>query len=338
MGDTMAFTKSETKPVTLSSGATNRLSRRKVLEKFLPFFALIGMVIIFGVGDASFLTASNLFNILRQSAVLLVAALGTTFIILMGCIDLSIGSVITLAGCIAAIVMSSIGSIFLAVLGAVAIGSVAGLLNGIIFTKGKIPSFLVTLGMMGILDGMALILLGGRPIQISSAGYKWLSSGMLVGHLPNVALWSLIIFVISIFIAFKTRFGRYMFAIGGGERVSKLSGVPVDRFKIYSFVVTGVFSGLAAVLLTARVGAGTPRMAEAMLLDSIAAVVMGGTSLTGGTGGPHRTILGVLIISVLSNGLNIMSVSPYHQTVIKGAVVILAVLMTIDRSKVLVNK
>lgn len=316
----------------------NDLTIRKQATTFLPFIALVLLIIIFGIGNSAFLSVPNFFNILRQSAVLLVAALGGTFIILMGSIDLSIGSLITISGCVAAILLGMNAGVFAAIVCTIGTGLIAGLINGLIFTYGKIPSFLVTLGMLSVLDGLSLIVLGGRPLSITNETFKWLSSGTLIGALPNVALWSLIIYGICIFIAFRTRFGRYMFAIGGGERVAKLSGVPVERYKVYAFILSGILAGIAGLLMAARIGAATPRMGEGILLDSIAAVVMGGTSLTGGVGGPHRTILGVFVISILSNGLNILSVDPYIQIVIKGAVVILAVLITIDRSRITVNK
>jgi ribose/xylose/arabinose/galactoside ABC-type transport system permease subunit len=317
---------------------TPQQSLHQRLSMFLPFISLVILIVIFSLGHSAFLSVPNFYNVLRQSSVLLVAALGGTFIILMGSIDLSVGSIIAMCGIVTPTLLDMGFGIPGAVIGGLIAGCLAGFLNGLIFAYGKIPSFLVTLGTMAAMEGLALKLTGGRTISIFNQSYKWLSSGSLVGALPNIALWAVIIYVFCIFLATRTRFGRYMYAIGGGEKVAKLSGVAINRFKLYAFAFSGTLAGFAGVLLAARIGARTARMADGFLLDSIAAVVMGGTSLTGGIGGPHRTILGVLIISILSNGLNILSIDPYTQIMIKGSVVILAVFLTIDRSKITVNK
>lgn len=308
------------------------------LSNFLPVVSLIILIVIFGLGNPSFISMPNFYNVLRQSSVLLVASLGGTFIILMGSIDLSVGSIIAMSGIIASAALDMGLGIPGAIGCGILAGGVAGLLNGAIFSYGKIPSFLVTLGTMSAIEGFSLKLTGGRTISIFDEGYRWLSSGTLVGDLPNVALFALIVYGICIFIAMRTRFGRYIYVIGGGEKVAEMSGVAIYRFKLYAFALAGALAGFAGVLLSARIGAQSARMADGILLDAIAAVVMGGTSLTGGIGGPHRTILGVLIISILSNGLNMLSVDPYTQTIIKGTVVILAVFLTIDRRKIALNK
>jgi ribose transport system permease protein/putative xylitol transport system permease protein len=256
----------------------------------------------------------------------------------MGSIDLSVASIIALSGIVASSVLDMGLGVPGAICGGILAGCLVGLMNGAIFSYGKIPSFLVTLGTMSAIEGFSLKLTGGRTISIFDKTYRWLSSGTLIGDLPNVALFALIIYVVCVFIAWRTRFGRYVYIIGGGEKVAKMSGVAIYRFKLYAFALAGSLAGFAGVLLAARIGARSARMADGILLDAIAAVVMGGTSLTGGIGGPHRTILGVLIISILSNGLNILGIDPYTQTIIKGAVVILAVFLTIDRRKIDINK
>jgi ribose transport system permease protein len=199
---------------------------------------------------------------------------------------------------------------------------------------GKVPSFLVTLCMLTVLDGLSLIICQGSPVNILDMNYLKIASGKLFGNFPNIGLWAIGIYFLSIFIGFVSRSGRYLFTIGGGERVTYFSGVPVNREKILAFVYSGVLCGLAGALLGARMQSGTPRMGEQFLMDSIAAVVMGGTALTGGVGGPHRTIVGVIIIAVLGNGMNIIDVQPYFQIIIKGTVTIVAVAATIDRSRI----
>ncbi|WP_158737269.1 ABC transporter permease [Alteribacillus sp. YIM 98480] len=314
-------------------------SKKMILMKFLPLISLIILILFFSIINSQFLTVGNSLNILRQSAVLLVVACGITFILLMGSIDLSFGSIITLAGVLGALMIVHTGiPVILSILIGAVIGVLCGLINGLIFAIGKVPSFLVTLGTMFALDGIALMIIGGSPVPVNSSGFLDLTRGSLIPGIPNIILWSLIIYLIMIFIGFKTKFGRYMFAIGGGETVAKMSGVNISRYKIYGFMVSGLLAGIAGVLMASRLGSATPRMGEDLLLDGIAAVVIGGTALTGGVGGPHKTLIGVLLIAVLGNGMNISSVDPYLQIVIKGVVVVAAVAIGLDRKKIKVVK
>jgi ribose transport system permease protein/putative xylitol transport system permease protein len=215
-------------------------------------------------------------------------------------------------------------------------GVAAGVLNGLLFAYLRLPSFLVTLGTSLMITGVGLILTGGASIQIFNQDFLNISQAKLVPQVPNIALWSLLIYGIAVAVGIWTRFGRYAYAIGGGEVVARLSGVPVQRFKFYAFVISATLAGFAGVLLTARLGSGSPGYTAAsgdIVLLSIAAVVMGGTALTGGVGGVQRTILGVLVLTILENGLTGMNVHPFKQAIIEGCVVILAVALTIDRSK-----
>jgi ribose transport system permease protein/putative xylitol transport system permease protein len=303
----------------------------------LPVLGLLALTIYFGFNADNFLTSGNLLNIARDGSVLLIVAIGATWVILMGSIDLSVGSVVTLAGLTSALAVESVPPA-VAVLVGVLIGLGAGALNGLLFAYARVPSFLVTLGMSLALAGAGLWIVGGRPVQIFSLEFLSLSTGTLVGTLPNIALWSFLIYLLAIVVSFRTRFGRFAYAIGGGEAVAQLSGVAVRRYKFYAMTVSGALAGLAGVLLSARVGAATPAMGSSLILESIAAVVMGGTALTGGIGGVHRTIVGVLFITVLANGLDVMGVNPYLQSIIQGVVVIGAVALTIDRAKLAVLK
>lgn len=307
-------------------------------RNFVPLGALILLVIVFTIASPAFFTGSNFMNILRQFSVLLVAALGGTFIIIMGSIDLSVGSIVTMCGVTSALLVMEAGfgpwAFFLAPL----LGLAAGTLNGVIFAYGRLPSFLVTLGTLSIIRGATLLRIEGAPVPIYDDSFVSLVTGTLLGPIPNISLWAIGALIICTIVAFRTRFGRYLFAIGGGERVAKLAGLPVARYKMYAFMVAGLLAGLAGAMLSGRIASGTGAMGEEYLLDSIAAVVMGGTALTGGQGGPHRTLLGVLVITVLSNGLNVSGVNFYWQIIIKGIVVIAAVAITLDRSKVQIMK
>ncbi len=311
---------------------------RATASSILPLAALLGLIAYFSIASPVFLQEQNIYNILRQSSVLLIAALGATFIILQGSIDLSIGGIATLAGVVAALVLRDSGVWFWAVLLALLAGAASGFVNGLIFSYGKVPSFLVTLGMMFVLDGVALVLSMGAPVPIADPAYLRLGTGNVIGSIPTIVVWAFVVYAIGIVLAFYTKFGRYIYALGGNERVAGLSGVPVKKFKLYSFVFSGLVAAFAGILLAARMQGGVARSGDYLLLDSIAAVVMGGTALTGGVGGPHRTLLGVLIMGVLSNGLNVTGVDPYLQIVVKGCVVVGAVFLTLDRDKIPIMK
>jgi len=303
-------------------------------------FPLVGLVVLiafFGVAADNFLTIDNFYSVLRDAAVLLILSIGVTWVILMGSIDLSVGAVLTLAGMVTAIMMDDVG--FLPAIGlGLGVGLGSGILNGLLFAYAKVPSFLVTLGTSLALGGIALWTVGGRSVQVFDITFSQLSTSSLIGELPNIALWSLVIYALAIVIGSRTRFGRFTYAIGGGEQVARLSGVPVQRYKFYALMVSGLLASVAGILLTARVGAATPTMGDTAALQTIAAVVMGGTALTGGVGGVHRTLLGVLVITILANGMDTMGVNPYLQLIIQGAVVILAVALTLDRAKISVLK
>jgi ribose transport system permease protein len=300
------------------------------LKEAMPLVALILLAIIFGSVNPRFLSLQNLVNLIRQSAPLLIVAVGGTFVILMGSIDLSVAAVVSVSGILVAKTMPSLG--VWSILVGLAAGALAGLLSGMLFAYGRLPSFLVTLGMMSVLQGVSLLITKGNPVPIRHPVFQQLAVGQVLG-IPNLGLWALLVLVIGAVLARWTRFGRYMYAIGGGERVAKLSGIPVERFKVYAFVFAGLVAGLAGMVLTGRLGSGTVDMGGDLLLDSVAAIVMGGTSLTGGVGGPLRTVLGVAVITVLSNGLNVIGVDPFVHILTKGVVVIASVALTIDRRK-----
>lgn len=298
----------------------------------LPISVLVVISIIFSVLNENFLTTMNLMNILRQLSVLMLVALAGTLVIMIGSIDLSVGSNVTLSGIVAAYFVTQYGALA-GVLAGLMVGVCVGLFNGVVFTKLKLPSFIVTLGMLSSLSGIANVLSDGKAVLYNSLTFDYLARGELIPGIPNIFLWAVTVLAIIIFICSKTVFGRNMYAVGGGEKVAKLSGIKVDRLKIGVFMISGLLCGLAGVLLCSRIGAGTPRMGDPFLLDSIAAIVIGGTALSGGIGGAHRTIVGVLLITVLSSGMNITGVHPFVQEIVKGLVVIAAVATTIDRSK-----
>lgn len=307
--------------------AVNSIGR---IDKSLlfPLAVVVVLFIVFSFSTSSFATIRNFTAVSGQAATLLIVCLGATFVILMGSIDLSVGSIVLLVGAATVLLLNKYGLGYSVLAAAVLLGGLLGLLNGLVYAFGRIPSFIVTLGSLSVFTGIALTLLDGRAIQFDTAGFENIAVGQLVPRLPNIALWAIIAWAVVVVIAVRTRFGRFMYLIGGGERVAHTAGLPVRRYKVYAFIASGLLAGFGAALAVARLGAAGPSLGSDLLLNSLAAIVVGGTSLAGGSGGPHRTLIGVIIIAVLDNGLNLMGVSQYLQMIIKGLVVIAAVLVS----------
>jgi ribose/xylose/arabinose/galactoside ABC-type transport system permease subunit len=305
---------------------------------WLPIAVVLGVIVFFSFASDAFLSWRNLTAISGQASTLLLACLGATFVILMGSIDLSVGAMVLLVGSVTVTAINAWGLGVSAVLVGLIAGTVLGAVNGLVFAFGVIPSFVVTLGSLSVFTGLAWEILQGRALRFDSIPFEDLAIAQMVPSLPNIALWALVTWAITVFVCFKTRFGRYMYIIGGGEAVAKTSGIPVKRYKVYAFMLSGCTAGLAGALAVARLGAAGPTLGTDLLLNTLAAIVVGGTSLSGGVGGVHRTLIGVLIIALLDNGLNLMGVNQYTQMIIKGLVVIAAVLIGQDRSKTTVMK
>lgn len=298
------------------------------LKDVLPIIVVLALVLFFSVSADAFASVRNFGNIAAQAATLLIVCLGATFVVLMGSIDLSVGAIVVLTGAVSVKFLNVTGMEFLALPFAAIFGACLGLLNGVVYSRLRIQSFVVTLGSLSVFSGLAFVILQGQAIELTNQGIGVISIGELVPYLPNIALCAIIAWCVTIFVASGTKFGRYMYLIGGGELVAKTAGVPVRRYKVYAFMASGLLAGLGAILSVARLGASGPTLGSGLLLNSLAAIVVGGTSLAGGRGGPHRTLIGVLIIAILDNGLNLLGVSSYWQMVVKGAVVIGAVWAT----------
>ena len=298
----------------------------------LPLIAIIALVSYFTVVNPLFFSSTNALNIGRQSSVLLLVSLAETVIILIGSIDLSIGSLVTLTGILTALTVDRLGLFGGAFVG-IGAGALVGLINGTLVTMLRVPSFLVTLGVLSILSGVSNQISQGQSILFANNALLALVNNSIVLGIPDVIWFALLATAVLSIVAFRTKLGRYLYALGGGEVVASHAGVPVTLYKILAFVLSGAICGLSGVMLTGQVGAGTPTAGGGLLLDAIAAVVMGGTALSGGIGGPHRTLLGVLVIAILTNGMDVTEVDNFTQDMVKGAVIILAVSLTIDRSK-----
>jgi len=298
---------------------------------WLPLGVVIVLTIFFSLTSTAFASIRNLTIVSAQVSTLLIVCIGATFVVLMGSIDLSVGAVVLLVGAVSVKIQNGTGIGGSIIVVAAFLGGLLGLLNGIIYAYGAVPSFVVTLGSLSIFSGVALQILEGRSISFESEALDTIAIGQWIPPFQNIALCAIAIWGVGVLIAERTRFGRYMYLIGGGESVARNSGIPVKRYKVYAFTLSGLVAGLGGLLAVARLGAAGPTLGQDLLLNSLAAIVVGGTSLSGGVGGPHRTLLGVLIIAILDNGLNLLGVSAYPQLVIKGAVVIVAVLVSQNR-------
>ena len=291
---------------------------------FIAFFLLISVLAII---SPPFLKPSNIINILRQTSVIGIIAVGMTLVIVTGGIDLSVGSLLALSAVIAtSFAHPGEYPLFVPLILGLVIGLIAGAINGFIIAKKRIAPFIVTLGMMTAARGLALVYTNGRPVINLSETYNAIGGGYLTGiPLPVIAF--ILVVLIGIFILHYTRFGRYVYAIGGNELAAKISGINTDRVIIGVYAFTGALAGIAGIVLSSRVMSGSAATGQGYELDAIAAVVIGGTSLSGGVGSIIGTVVGVLIIGVLNNGLDLMNVSSYWQQIVKGLIIVLAVML-----------
>ena len=318
-----------------SRGSKNSKSgtiTRKIYDQYGMFLILIILVVLISIIKPNFLNIINLTNIVRQMSVIGIVAMGVTMVIITTGIDLSSGSVIALTSIAVASFAHPGQNIFIAILLGLAVGALAGCINGTISAKGKIPPFISTLGMMTAARGLALLLSDGRPIGNLSKSFIFIGQGAVAG-LPVPIIIFIIVGIISHFLLSSTKFGNYTYAIGGNEQAARICGINVDKYKILIFTYAGMLSALAGIILTARVTAGQPSMGVGYELDAIASAVIGGTSLSGGIGKITGTIIGALIIGVLNNGLDLLNVSSYWQQILKGGIIVGAVLLDARKNK-----
>jgi ribose transport system permease protein len=304
--------------------------QKALLQKLGPFIALLVVTAGLAVMSPDFLTVANLLNVMRQVSINALIAFGMTLVILLGGIDLSVGSILALSSVFTATLISRGTDPVVATLVGIASGAVMGAANGLVIAKGKVAPFIATLGTMTILRGLALVVSNGSPVTgINSDFFTMLGGGYVANLIPIPVIWMALMFAVIWFVLKKTVFGRHVYAVGGNEEASRLSGVSVDRVKIWVYTLSGAMSAMAGIILTSRLNSAQPTAGAGYELDAIAAVVLGGTSLTGGRGWIFGTLVGALLIGVLNNGLNLLGVSSFYQQVIKGVVILLAVL--IDR-------
>ncbi|MED3831858.1 ABC transporter permease [Peribacillus frigoritolerans] len=303
-----------------------------IWQKFGPLLALVLLFIVITVLNPSFMEPNNILNLLRQTSINALIAFGMTFIILTGGIDLSVGSILALSSALMAGMMVSGLDPILAILVGILLGAIMGVINGILVSKGKMAPFIVTLATMTVFRGLTLVYTDGKPITGigDSVMFQMLGRGYFLG-VPVPAVVMIIAFMILWFLLHKTSFGRKTYAIGGNERASRISGIKVDRVKVAIYGLAGTMAAIAGAILTSRLNSAQPTAGQSYEMDAIAAVVLGGTSLSGGKGRLFGTLVGVLIIGTLNNGMNLLGVSSFYQQVVKGAVILIAVLL--DRKK-----
>jgi ribose/xylose/arabinose/galactoside ABC-type transport system permease subunit len=304
----------------------------ETLKNYGIILAFFLICLVLAILSPVFLTLNNIINIIRQTSIYGIMAVGMTFVILTGGIDLSVGSVLAVSGAICAGMLKAGSPIILVILVTLGVGVACGLATGLFVTKARITPFVVTLGMMSIARGLALIYTKGYPISGFSQSFRQIGGGYLAG-IPIPIILFLVIVIIAYVILTQTKLGRYTYAIGGNEETVRLSGINSDFYKTLVYVISGFTAAFSALILTSRLNSAEPVAGNGYELDVIAAVVIGGASLNGGRGSVWGTFIGALLIGVINNGMNLLGISPYFQQVVKGLIIIGAVWLDQLRGK-----
>jgi ribose/xylose/arabinose/galactoside ABC-type transport system permease subunit len=290
------------------------------------FLAFICVIVALSILEPAFLTTLNLMNIMRQTSVIGIMAVGMTFVILTAGIDLSVGSMLALTGVVCASLEHRGVPLVVVVAATLLLGALIGTLNGIVTTKGRVTPFVVTLGTMSIARGVAHIYTGGEPTSGFGPAFRFIGSGEILGVPVPIIVFALTVLAAAAVLR-HTTLGRYTYAIGGNEEAVRLSGVAVDFYKTSAYAICGLTAALGAVVLTSRLNAGESIAGMGYELDVIAAVVIGGTSLMGGRGSVWGTLIGALLIGSINNGMNLLMISSYYQLVVKGVIIVAAALL-----------
>lgn len=304
----------------------------EIFNKYGIFIILLAMMLFMTIMIPGFLSTRNIFNIMRQMSIKGLLALGVTLIIITGGIDLSSGAVVAFASVVTASFAHPGDSFLLAILVGLGAGALAGLINGTIISKAKIPPFIATLGMMQAARGVALLYSGGRPIGDLSESFEFIGGGDIFGMPVPIIIFAVLIIFTHLLLA-QTKLGKSIYAIGGNEEAAYICGINVPRVKLIIYTYAGFLAGLGAIILTSRISSGQPTAGLTYELDAIAATVIGGTSLSGGIGSIGGTVIGVMIIGVLNNGLDLMNVSSYWQQILKGVIIITAIIIDVWKRK-----
>lgn len=315
--------------------------KRFETKEFIRKYFIVGILVMF-IGALAIMTNGNsiqpinMINVVRQVSAIGIIAVGMTFVIITLGIDLSVGAILALAAVTASSLAQNTSEtmkypnlhlpVVLAVLGGLAVGSAAGFVNGVLISKFRIAPFIATLGMMSVARGLAYIYSGGRPISNLKDSYNFIGQGDLFG-LPVPVFLFLGVAAVAHFLLNYTRFGRYVYAIGGNEVAARVSGIRIPRLTLLIYTMIGFLAGLSGVLLSARIGSGNPELGLGIELDAITATIIGGTSFKGGIGTIWGTIIGALLIGIINNGLDLLNVSPFMQMVVKGSIIVIAIII-----------
>ena len=295
------------------------------VKRFLPFASLVALCVLIAALEPKFLSTGNLAGVARQTAVITIIAMGMTVVMVSGGIDLSVGSMMALAGVAGAFALTSGAPVLAGIAAALAAGAACGLANGVAIAALRIPPFIATLGAMGVYRGVALLATDGKAVVGLPSSFGYLAEGNLLGLVPVPLLIVVAVALLTHFLLSSTRAGRYCYAIGSNVEAARYAGVRVSRYQIMFYVFLGALAGLAGALESARLVTGQPTAGEGYELRVIAAVVIGGGSLGGGQGGVVGTVIGALIMGVLSNGANLLGISSFTQQIVIGTVIVLAV-------------
>ncbi len=339
------MTQTDTDPQPSPGAATGAPPRRRSAAGFLQTYGILIALVVVCIGltvlNEYFLTTRNIVNVLRQTSINGILAIGLTFVILARGIDLSVGSVVALAGVVAASLATTSSTaavaggpypVALALVAGIAVGAACGAVSGAVVARFNVPAFVATLGMLSAARGLTLLYSDGRPVPALTDGFRYIGNGDLWGVPMPVVLFALV-FVVAWWTLTQTRFGRHVYAAGGNPHAATVSGINVGRIRFAVFAISGGLAGLAGMILAARTGSALPQAGVAYELDAIAAVVIGGTSLAGGVGRVTGTVIGALLIGVVNNGLDLMGVESYYQLVIKGVLIVAAVLLDQTRNR-----
>lgn len=295
---------------------------------------LLILFIVLSFISPVFLTSNNLITVLQQITINVFLALGMTLVMILGGIDLSVGAIVALSGTLSVgFVVNNGMPVILAVILGILIGGLIGLLNGVIVAQFRLPPFIITLATMYIAQGIAYIYSGGQAARITDKAFTTIGTGRIFGFLPSPVIYMAILVFIFVMLLSKTKFGTYVYAIGGNREAARLSGVPSKKVEIYVYVLTGLLAGFAGIVLAARMYSGQPSVGQGYELDAIAACVLGGVSMAGGRGSISGTVFGAIVIGVVSNGLNLLGVNSFWQLLIMGLIIIIAVIIDAQKGK-----
>ena len=316
----------------------NRIEKSKVphiiSDNIVIMVVLLILCIIVSLATDKFLTSGNIISVLRQISINTYIALGMTLIIILGHIDLTVGAVVAMCGTLTVGFIVNQGlPVELAIIGGVLLGVLFGFINGVIVSTFKVPSFIITMAMMNVANGIAYVYSGGQSTRITDGFFISIGTGYLFSLIPLPVLYMILLIIVISFLLVKTRFGVYVYAIGGNREAARLSGIPIRKIEIIVFTLSGLLSAFAGLVLASRMYSGQPSVGSGYEMDAIAACVLGGTSMAGGKGSISGTVLGAMVIGIISNGLNLIGVSSYWQLIVKGIIIATAVILDSQKEK-----